>query len=527
MRSESTAQTLRLRPWAGAWDRDVIRRAVLINGPMGTLLVVVAALHVAMFAGTGILRAIYPFPIDGIEPGAIQEVRRVLAGQPIYVAPDLGYVPFIYGPVDFFASALFALGSGSALMGLRLVSLLASLGSIALVVAFVRRETGTWLVGVVGGGVLAGCGPLVDFAMDNGRMDALFVFLLLASTYAARIAIEPAAGWRSGVCSGALMGLALLTKQSGLPVTAAFVVLFALVRRGQLAAFCVSLMAVCGVTVGLLVAQSGRWPLFYLWELPRRHEIWRELILRIFPDVLSRFTLPLVVGPFYFLGRVLAGDRRRLSFYAAMTIGFVGTSWTSYSNIGGARNVLLPAYAVLAILFALGVNEALSRLPGDGQTRPIRGYIFAVAIAQLLVLMYNPRLIVPYSSDRWDGERLTATLAALPGPIFAGSYQGFVSDPSIIAPDLGAVRELEGAFGGTGTQEGSDWDGMLAGALVQRRFTYLIVDPDNSAAIVPLLADAYGYEHVGPLFPEGDIYWAWRTGWAPKADVYVRPDPGT
>lgn len=502
------------------------RRAILMNGPMGTLLLAVAGLHVAMFAGTGVLRAIYPFPIDGIEPGAIQEVRRVLAGQPIYVAPELGYVPFIYGPVYFFASALFALGSGSALMGLRFVSLLASLGSIALIVALVRRETGSLLVGVVAGGVLAACGPLVDFAMDIGRMDALFVFLLLASTYAARLAIEPTAGWTSGASSGALMGLALLTKQSGLPVVAAFLVLFALLRRNQLAAFVVSLVAVCGVALALLTAQSGRWPLFYLWELPRRHEIWRELMLRIFPDVLSRFTLPLVVGPFYLLGRALAGDRRRLTFYAAVTAGFVGTAWSSYSNVGGARNVLLPAYAALAILFALGVHEALSRLPVAGQTRPIRGYLFAIGIAQLLVLMYNPRLIVPYSSDRWDGERLTATLAALPGPIFAGSYQGFVSDPSMVAPDLGAVRELEGAFGGTGTQEGSDWDGMLAGALVQRRFTYLIVDPDNSAAIVPLLADAYGYERVGPLFPEGDIYWAWRTGWAPKADVYVRPNPG-
>ncbi|GAC1316294.1 MAG: hypothetical protein NVSMB2_09010 [Chloroflexota bacterium] len=523
MRSEGTAQTLRVRPWARAWDRVLIRRAVLTDGPMATALLAVAIVHVVMFAATGVLRAIYPYPIDGIEPGAIQEVRRVLAGQPIYVAPELGYVPFIYGPVYFFVSALFAAASGSVLMGMRLVSLLASLGAIALVTTLVRRETGSLLVGVVAGGVLAGCGPLVDFALDIGRMDALFVFILLASTYVARLAIQPSATWRCGVISGALMGLALLTKQSGIPVLVAFLLLFAVIRPYQLAPFSLALVAVVGLVVVLLVAQSGRWALFYVWDLPRRHEIWRELILRIFPDILSRFTLPLVVGPFFLFGQFLVGDRRRLIFYATASAGLAGTAWTSYSNVGGARNVLLPAYAALAILFALGLHEALSRLPVGGPAGPIRGYVFLIGIAQLLVLLYNPRLIVPYRSDRWDGERLTATLANLPGPIFAGSYQGFVTDSSMVAPDLGAVRELEGAFGGTGTPEGSDWEGMLAGALAQRRFTYLIVDPDNSASIVPLLADAYGYERVGWLFPEGDVYWAWRTGWAPKADLYVKP----
>ena len=61
-------------------------------------------------------------------------------------------------------------------------------------------------------------------------------------------------------------------------------------------------------------------------------------------------------------------------------------------------------------------------------------------------------------------------------------------------------------------------------AIRARQFTYIIVDPDSDGFIVPLLAEAYGYVHVGPLFPPEDVYWAWRTGWAPKAEVYARPD---
>lgn len=486
------------------------------------VLLAVACAYVAVFAAAGVLRAIYPFPIDGIEPGAVQEVRRVVAGLPLYVAPELGYVPFIYGPLYFYLSAPLAMLTGSTLLGMRLVSLLASLGSIGLVVRLVRRETGSLGMGLVSGGLLAACNPRVDLAMDIGRMDALSLFLLLAALSAARTAsLARGTTWRHGVVAGLLMGLSLLSKQSGVPVALALGVLFALTRPRQLAPFAAGLVASVAGGVLLLVAQSGSWPLFYLWDLPRRHEIKLELIPRFWGDVLERCTLPLVVGPFYLFGRVLARDRGRLIFYACLSLGLIGTAWISDSNIGGGRNVQLPGYAALAILFGLGLHEALRLLGGvTGRLGPIRAYTLSVGIAQFAIMLYNPRLVVPYRSDLWDGQRLSATLAALPGPIFAGSYQGYVGS-DVVAPDLGAVRELEGAFGGTGTDEAGEWESLFAQAVMHRRFSYVIVDPDNEGSIVPILATDYGYRDVGPLFPPGDVYWAWRTGWAPKAEVYA------
>ena len=181
-------------PALGLSARTLVQAITPQGGPFAALLLSAAVAHALVFAGTGVLRAIYPFPIDGIEPGAIQEVRRVLAGQPIYVAPELGYVPFIYGPVYFYVSALLAVPTGSTLLGMRLVSLLASLGSIALVALLVRRETGRLSMGLVAGGLLAACGPQVDMAMDVGRMDALSLLFLLGAIYAARTAIfDPAA----------------------------------------------------------------------------------------------------------------------------------------------------------------------------------------------------------------------------------------------------------------------------------------------------------------------------------------------
>jgi hypothetical protein len=470
---------------------------------------------VLAFVGTGALRAIYPYPIDGIEPGALQEVRRVIAGRPLYVAPTLDYVPFIYGPLYFYLAAPVAALLGSELLGLRTVSVLASLGSLTLVALLVQRETGSWAMGLVGSGLLAASAPQVG-ALDVGRMDALQLSLLLAAVWAARRAcLEPGAGWRSAAACGGLMGLALLTKQSGTPLAVALLIALVLGRRDLVPAFVLALGATLGGALLLLVAQSGRWPLFYLWELPRRHDIRLELLPRFWDHLLARFTLPLVLGLLYPIGRFQDGDRSRGVFYTTVSLGMLATAWAAQSTVGGGRNVELPAFAMLSILFALELHQARG-LAGS--------YGIAIALAQFAILVYNPRLVVPYRSDMWDGDRLTETLGAMPGPIFAGSYHGFLRQaPDAVAPDLGAMLELQGAFGGVQTPEGEQWASQYVAALQERRFTYLIVDPDVNAPMVVNLATELGYQHVGPLFPPNDVYWLWRTGWSPRAEVYARP----
>jgi 4-amino-4-deoxy-L-arabinose transferase-like glycosyltransferase len=497
------------------------------NGIAYVLLLVVAAAYIAAFAGTGLLRAIYPFPIDGLERGALQEVALIRLGQPIYVAPTLGYVPFIYGPLYYYLAAVVATISGSDLFGLRCVSLLASLGSIALVALLVRRETGSLAMGVVGGALLATCGPFAGGALDIGRVDATSVFFLLAAIYAAHVAgFDPTASWRSSVCSGVLMGLALLTKQSVAPVALALLVLLVVIRRRQVPVFVLGLGVTLGVGLLLASVPTWPWPLFYLWELPRLHQTTAELASRFPGDVLPHVAVPAVVGPFYLVARAAAGDRKRVLFHAGIAAAMIAMAWITRSTIGGARNVELPAYAAIAILFGLGLHEAVSQIgSASARARMTRAYVLAAAIAAFAVVLYNPRLWVPYRSDMWAGQRLAATLAELPGPIFAGSYQGFLGGATnAVAPDLAAVNEMLGEQVRPGVVQGEQWNDAFAKALLGRVITYVIIDPDNSAVSVPTLTRDYGYVDVGPLFPAGDDYWRWQTGWTPKAEVYARPD---
>lgn len=496
-------------------------------GVTHTLLIAVASLAILMFAVTGALRAVYPYPIDGLEPGALQQVDRVVAGLPLYVAPTLDYVPQLYGPVYFYLAAPLAALSGSSQLALRATSLLASLGSIGLLILLVRTETGSLAAGLVAGALLSGCNQLVAGAMDIGRTEATALFFLLAAVYSLRqSALSTANRRRMAALGGVAMGVAILTKQSAAAVGLAMAVVLLFVRREQLPAYLAALVLTVGLVLGLLVLQTGRWPIFYMWQLPRAHQILPDLMWRMWGDILGRFAPAILVGPLFLVACAVRRERQRLIFYGAFVLAMIGQSWASQATIRGGSNVELPAYAALATLAGLGLHEAIVWIgSGSSLSRLGRGYLYAAAIGQLVVLAYNPRLNVPYRSDMWAGERLSARLAELPGPIFAGAFQGYVRNvPGAVAPDLAAVVELQGEQVRPSTKEGDDWGNQLSDALREGRFTYLIVDPENDGFIVPQLADAYDYVDVGQLFPPGDDYWRWRTHWVPKVEVYARPD---
>jgi Glycosyltransferase family 87 len=452
-----------------------------------------AAAYICIFLGTAVARAIYPFPLDPIEPGALQQVGRVLAGQPLYVQPALDYVPFIYGPVYFYVAALV----GPSFAGLRIVSIVASCAAVLLLAMLVEHETDSWLLGLASAAVLVACNPLVDSALDVGRMDALALALQLAALLVAR----RAASLRAAATAGVLIGLAVLTKQTAAVLALALVIALARRRPAQAGVLGLSACVLVGVVVGALTLQSGRWPLFYLWDLPRQHQVTPALLGRFWEDVLARCTVPLLVGAAYLW-------LRRDLFYALVSVAVLTSAWVARANSGGSHNVDLPAFAMLALLFGLGLPVVFER----------RGYMHGLAAAQLVLMVSNPRLLVPYRSDVWAGERLSAALQVLPGPVFAPSFGGYIDSPQA---DPGAVGELMGAYGGPITPEGQQWLQAYGDALAARRYPRVVVDPEFPAFFISDVAKDQHYTLQGPLFPPNDEFWSWRSSRTPRADVYA------
>jgi 4-amino-4-deoxy-L-arabinose transferase-like glycosyltransferase len=478
------------------------------------------AVYLIGFAVAGAFRLIYPYPLEIIEGASLSVVRHLLQGQPAYGAPTLDFVPLVYGPLYFWVAALVAKVLGADFAALRLVSLVASLGSAALVYALVRREVDSRPLGLVAAGIFVGSTPLAIGALDLGRVDALGLFFVLGALYLMRSAdFSRRAIWLSAA-SGGLAGLAIVTKQTQAAVAVALLVYAAPWPRARLLPYAVGLAAVLGIVLLIVGLQSGGWAWFYLIDLPRRHHLQDQYLLNFWPaDILPHFTLPLALGPMFFVARAARRDTRAIAFYALALASLLGTAWIARLNLLASYNVLAPAFAILAVMFGLGVGaflELLERAPR------VRGYVLGLCLAQLLILGYNPRLSVPYRSEGWAGDRLVAGIAALPGRVFAPDYGEFAAGAGKgDQPYTAGPMELVGGFGGGMTAVGDQYVAQLKAALSQHQYDYVLLEPNTNAFYLKGAVEGNGYVDAGPLFPPGDQFYLWKTALTPDVHVYV------
>jgi hypothetical protein len=241
--------------------------------------------------------------------------------------------------------------------------------------------------------------------------------------------------------------------------------------------------------------------------------------------MLPRLSICLLFGPAFALVRVLRRDARPLVFYSLMSGSVLALAWISRSNGGGSWNVLLPAFALAGLLLGLGSQAAVAEVEGEApRPRAFRAYVFGLCAVQFGLLVYNPRLTVPYRSDQWADDRLAAKLASLPAPILAGDLDAYMhGDGASVHPMSGPIGELEGEFGGPGTPEGHAIDAAIRQRLAAHDFRYVVVEDTNVCCWADVAA-SYGYRDVGPLFPPSDVFYAWKSTRTPEPELLAAPD---
>jgi hypothetical protein len=99
------------------------------------------ALFAVVALAVSAARIPYPFELEWMEGGSLIQVQRLLAGQGIYVAPTFEFVAHPYGPVYYWLAAVVAAVAGPGFWPLRLLSYLASVGSLAALIAIFRART--------------------------------------------------------------------------------------------------------------------------------------------------------------------------------------------------------------------------------------------------------------------------------------------------------------------------------------------------------------------------------------------------
>jgi hypothetical protein len=121
-------------------------------------------------------------------------------------------------------------------------------------------------------------------------------------------------------------------------------------------------------------------------------------------------------------GHAAAGEKPspRWSFWIVVGVGLIGGSWLSLAHAGGSSDVLMPAYAAVAIFAGLGY-DALVRTPFKYQT--VLGLLLAGVIAlQVVHLDQGSIHEIPSEASAAAGHRFIALVASLPGQVIVADH---------------------------------------------------------------------------------------------------------
>jgi 4-amino-4-deoxy-L-arabinose transferase-like glycosyltransferase len=398
---------------------DQPRAPAALHQAVTWLLLLLATGAILLFVWVALNRLAYPFELEWMEGGMVDAVQRILDGQPLYAEPSLAFIAYIYTPLYFYVSAAVAAITGGGFLPLRMVSFVASLGSLAILFLFARRLTGSTALALLAPGLFAATFRAAGAWFDVARVDALFLCLLLASVYT----LYCARRWPLLALSALLMGLAFMTKQQALATGAAmgFYCVVALPPRQKWLWPTLYLAVIAGAS-WWLNGQSDGWYLYYIVELPRQQPFLEAMVSGFWRVDMFAVAIAGVIGLVFLLHVWVTGRRKDWLFFSLFAASMVSMAWISRAKAGGYDNTLLPAYAAVALLLPLGVAPLASftvRRPlPNVQTSLASIFVLLACVVQFLGLSYNPVRQIPTAADRAAGEALLQTLATVDGEVF-------------------------------------------------------------------------------------------------------------
>jgi len=437
---------------------------------------------IGAYLAIALARLNYPFTLEVLESNSLIEVHRILAGQPLYAAPGVSYVPDGYPPLYFAVSAAAASVLGQSYLPLRLVSLVASLACFALLARLVQRETASACAGLAAAGVLAATYFAAGKWFDVARVDSLFLAFSVAALYAARWMRRT----RGAITAGLLLAAAFLTKQTALAEGVAVLAAVAAGPRRRLAVpAALTYGAVVGGSTLALGLGSRGWYVYYVFEQMSEHSF-------ILPAIAQFWTSYLLPTLGLACCAVVLGTRRTPLVLVAGCAALTLEGCAALVHAGGNVNDLLPAYLAVALLAGLALDgrpgpwlgAGLGRLAaargakrGTGQAgRWAAATPGLLVIAQLAVLMtgFRPAQAIPSSADGAVGVRLTAGLRALGGRVAVPADPGLT-----LLAGLPAVEDqIAAADVLHASNDAAIWTFMssVSRAVAAQRFTAIITE---------------------------------------------------
>lgn len=467
----------------------VARTATTALALAGTAWYALAYLYVAL------RRFTFPYELEWLEGGVLDEVRAVTTGKQLYTAPTLRSVPYIYTPLYVWVTAAVSKVVGLGFPALRAVSIVASVVAAVAIFRLVHRDGNDAVAGALAIGIFLATFEISGSWLDLARVDTLFLALLLWGLVLARDARTPARAAASAV----VLVAAIFTKQSALlPALAVVPFLFTYGKRVALT-FAATFGGVLLAAVGVMQLSTDGWFLFYVRTVPAGHAIAQQYAGEFWTDDLLGNVWPAMVLTIAAIATLIARRRASIAplwFHVPVLAGMLASAYSARLHTGGYANVLLPAYAALAVTAGLGVAAARrARRPAWAVAAT------ALVVVQLAILVWSPGGQLPRRGDVAAGRRLVEKLRALPGPVYLPG-QPYLLTRSGRAADAGAqsaaIEDVLRAHTGANSDRLA---AELESAIRTQRFCTVVVDRPIELSYLP--ADFATYYEPGQVLLSG------------------------
>jgi hypothetical protein len=466
-----------------------------------SVMVIGAVLFIALYGALAIKRLAYPYELEWMEGGSVDHVQRVLDGQPLYGPPQVEFIPYTYPPLYYYVSAIAARVFGLGFFPLRLISFSATLICFVLIYQLVTAETKRRFAGLAATGLFAAMFRIGGAWFDLARVDMLFLALYLAAIYLIRFKTSAVAYTLAGI----LIGLSFLTKQTALIMSVPlFVYAFVAQRGSSLFLIGSALIIIGGSTLWLNLA-SDNWYSYYIFDLPEKHG-WSDTAWLTFwtKDMLGRVPIAFGLALLYFILRPRV--RSTMGFWLAAFVGMIGAAYLIRVRLGSNANVLLPAHAIIAVMFGLCLDRLI---------KPDRAPIAVIAglacLIQFGLLVYDPIAQIPTQADAAAGQRFIATLSQVNGDVFVLSHGYYATlagkPPTAQAVAIADVYQDEARGRAIIQREFGD-------AIRQHRFAAIVLDVDDW-----WLSSDFDQSYVkrGQVFDDPNVFF-------PVTGVQTRPE---
>jgi len=424
-------------------------------------------------------RMFYPYQLEWMEGASLIQVKRLMAGQALYTPPSINYVPLIYPPLFFYASAGIAKLIGFGFGALRFVSFLSSAICAFIIYAIIAETTNSKFAGLLGAGCFVSTFLLAGQWFDIARTDMFAAVLSMLAIYLAREKDD-----HKNVkilLSGLLFALAFLTRQGALLVGLAAILYYSIFNWRRASWLALSFGLSFTILYTIFWFNSTGWISFYLFTIPSAH-VFNFKPGHIISVLVSQFSsIPLFVIaaiiPMIMTPRKIFSDKA-YRYYYAMAGSLIVTGVIGRLNAFSGPNVYVPSYLGVALLVGLEAGWLMETVqPANNKSLFVilEWGLLSIQFASLIPA-YIQTKIIPTVQDRSAGNALVAKIKSYKGDVllFENNYLALYAGKTPYYNEM-PMSEISG--------EGNMYS-MPQWSLLQTHINRLIHAPTTSAIFV-------------------------------------------